>query len=356
MRELIRTKLSSLPRKQVGAIVIVVAVLVAGSGWWFWQRDQLPEDAAYRIDGEVVTIKDVEARASLLRALYGVEVPTDDDKAAAFWRDTAQAMALSQVIDEAADEMDLSIPERNAQQATAQYVQTYFGEGTKGRDAFVAALAAQGTSEAQVRDEVGRHLLLTKLFAEVTADVVAPGADAVRAAYDERRCQLRSPEQRRISNIVVTSEDEAKSVLRALKGGSGFAEVARTRSADTSTAANGGDLGLVTSADLEGDYATAAFEAKPNTVFGPLRSSHGWNIGMVRKVVASTDPAFEAVQGELAQLLLYEAQSTNWRDWLAKRLEEADVTYADDYRPKDPLALPASMSDPQGGSDVCKGD
>ncbi len=349
-----KIKIPSGRRTRMIAALLAVA-LVAGSGvWWFLQRDALPEDAAFRVDGTTVQVGEVEQRAATLKALYGIEVPTDPAQRRQFWRDTAQAMALSQVVDKAAKERGITIPRRNAEQALADYITRYFGEGAEGRDAFVAALGSQATSEAQVRAEVSRHLLLTRLFAEVTSDVPAPDEAAVRRAFDERRCLLTTPERRRIRNIVVTGKADARRVMNTLRRGTSFAELARSHSADRSTADRGGDLGLVAREDLEEGYAEAAFSADRGEVFGPIRSEHGWNVGVVVEVRKPQDPPYRKVAEQLGSLLHYEAQASVWRAWLQGRLDKAEVVYAESYRPKDPGALPTSMSDPTGTAEACQ--
>lgn len=152
--------------------------------------------------------------------------------------------------------------------------------------------------------------------------------------------------ERRLRNIVVADQQEATRVATLARAGQSFSGLVKRYSLDESTRAEDGDLGFVTRAMLEPAYATAAFKAARGAVFGPLKSSHGWNVGQVVDVRAARQLTFQGARATVRSLVVGQAAVSAWRDWLGERLEAANIQYSDDYRPDNPLDPPGEMPTP----------
>jgi len=63
----------------------------------------------------------------------------------------------------------------------------------------------------------------------------------IQTYYDENVDQFTTPEQVRVSHILVETEEEALEIVSELNKGADFAKLAEERSTDTGTAAKGGD-------------------------------------------------------------------------------------------------------------------
>lgn len=322
-------------------LAAVLAVVVAGVGAlaWGWSQ-RLPEGAALAVGDRVVTVAQLEERVQTLRALYGVEPPVDDPAAmATFRRDAAKAVAVGMVLQDRAAQMEVGIADTRVRETLNQYVTSQFGEDPAAYGQFVEVLGNVGTSEAAVLDEIGQQLAVTELFDRVTTDVATSDAD-VQAAFPAYQDRLSTPETRTISNIVVAGEADAQAVLAQLRGGTPFADVARTASIDGSTRDRGGDLGTVARAQLLPGYGDAAFAAPAGGLFGPVRNEFGWNVGQVVAVTPGQPAQFDAVAPQLRQLVDFDRRLAVWSDWLAGSIRDADVRYADEYLPADPDSAP----------------
>jgi hypothetical protein len=82
----------------------------------------------------------------------------------------------------------------------------------------------------------------------------------------------------RVSHILVVTEEEASQVLRDLKGGLRFEDIAASRSKDAVSAARGGDMGEFQRGDLLPALENAAFSLKPGQTGGPVRTALGFHI------------------------------------------------------------------------------
>lgn len=321
----------------------VLAVTLAGGGVAVAvaREDSLPSGAAFRYGDRVVTTAQLDDRLEVLEALYGVQRPEDTEKGEDFDRDAAKSMVVSLVLADAAAEKDIVISDKEAQTELDKLVDEQL---TGGRDAFVDFLSSSGISERDVLDEIRAQLATSRLVAEVTADVPRATAAAARSTYDEHRDEMVTPEGRRLVNVVVETRADADRVARLARRSGRLAPLAAGWSLDGSTRDAGGNLGLVTRDQLEQDYAAAAFGAPRNAVFGPVRTSHGWNVGQVTEVVAARPVGFADVEQDLVERLTAEARLKAWRAFLSDLLADADVEYADGYRPDDPDAPPADVT------------
>ncbi|OLM09290.1 PpiC-type peptidyl-prolyl cis-trans isomerase [Pseudonocardia sp. Ae707_Ps1] len=120
-----------------------------------------------------------------------------------------------------------------------------------------------------------------------------------------------------MSNIVVRDEAAAQQILGDLQGGRPFADVARARSADAATREAGGAIGTLAAAQLEKPFADAAFGAEPNVPFGPVKTQHGWNVGVVSEVQAAVPADLQTVREPLRQRLQVNALPTPGRHFSA---------------------------------------
>jgi peptidyl-prolyl cis-trans isomerase C len=320
----------------VVAAAVLVAVAAAGTGYVL-SRAGLPEGAALQVADRLVTEQELERRTEILQALYGIQRPSDADGLDRFNRDVAKAIAVSMVLDGAARERDIVVSDKYARDILTRFIEQQFPEG--GRDAFVQALGTFGASERDVLDEIKTQTAVGDLFEQITADVEVTDAD-VRLAYEQRRGELVTPEQRRVRNIVVTSRSEADTVLEQARSGADFAALVQQHSVDGSTRDAGGDLGLVTADVLEQEYAATAFTVGAGEYFGPVQTRNGWNVGQAAEVVAAAPLSFEQAQERVRQELWVERSSGTWRPWVSEQIRRADVEYAARYRPADPDAAP----------------
>ncbi|MBI2707504.1 MAG: peptidyl-prolyl cis-trans isomerase [Proteobacteria bacterium] len=178
-------------------------------------------------------------------------------------------------------------------------------------DTLLINKAAQASGEAQKPDvkksiEKATEEIISQsyLFAKVK-DVITDAA--VKAKYDELMKNFPKEKEVHLRHILVDSEATAKSVIKALKGGSDFKKLAASKSKDA-TAKEGGDLGYFRKSELPQELADAAFALTPGSSSEtPVKTDFGWHVLKVDDVRDAKPPKFEEVQNELKSLLTQEA-------------------------------------------------
>jgi len=327
----------SVSRKTLAGIVALCVVAAGIVGYLVTRDSELPDGAAFAVGDDVVDADQVEVRMKALQALYGIKRPTDADELASFRKDTAKSMALEILLRAEAADADIAVPEKRVQDSLTALVDQRYPDG--GRAAFVRALGDLGASEQQVLDEIEQQMLVALLFDHVTRDVEISDGE-LREEFVQRRDELGTPERRTLRNIVVSSRGDARRVLAAVVAGVPFTQVVLRSSLDASTRDKGGRLGAVAASVLEPGYAQAAFAAHVGEPFGPVKTKHGWNIGVVEKVAQAKPATYGKVAAQLRTVLLGERSFTVWKEWLRDVIRGADVEYADAFRPADPDEVP----------------
>jgi parvulin-like peptidyl-prolyl isomerase len=103
---------------------------------------------------------------------------------------------------------------------------------------------------------------------------------AVKAWYDDHAVQFRRP-QAKLRHILVQTQADADAVAAELKGGADFATIAQSKSLDTRTSKDGGEMGWVDSKNLTPEISGPLATATKGTVVGPINSKGGFHILLV---------------------------------------------------------------------------
>jgi peptidyl-prolyl cis-trans isomerase C len=339
--------------KGIAAAVVAAVLLVAGgasAGGYFLDKalTGLPGDAAFAVGEQVVTTKELENKVDTLHALYGVQPPSGHPKKMdTFRRDAAKHVAVSIVIHNEAGKRGLSVSQKQARNWLDKYVQKTFGPGQQGHDAFVKKLGDAGTNYNTVLDEIQRRLTKRKLFAKITKNVSVSQAE-LRKDFPKYKDALATPEQRHLYNIVVTTKDQAKKIVDKLASGASFQKLAKKDSLDGSTKSKGGDMGKVAKSQLQDAYAKAAFATKKGHVFGPVESTvqgkNVWNVGKVVGVTSGKPATYASSKKQLKQIVQYKKAFGRWDHWLGGAIQNADIRYAEEYRPAHPDEPPGKAA------------
>ena len=122
--------------------------------------------------------------------------------------------------------------------------------------------------------------------------------EAIKAAYDAKYKDAAPTLEYRAAHILVDSEDKAASILKQLKEGLPFAELAQANSTDGS-AASGGDLGWFGLGAMVKPFEEAVVTAKLGEVAGPVKTDFGWHLILVSETRNSAAPTLDEVHDAL---------------------------------------------------------
>jgi peptidyl-prolyl cis-trans isomerase C len=133
-------------------------------------------------------------------------------------------------------------------------------------------------------------------------------ADKLQKRYEERLKQMPTEEEVHARHILVSTEDEAKALIAEIKKGAAFDKLAKEKSTDKASGAEGGDLGWFKKSDMVKEFADAAFNLKKGELTeAPVKTQFGYHVIKVEDRRKAPPPAFEEMADQLKEEMAREA-------------------------------------------------
>lgn len=124
-----------------------------------------------------------------------------------------------------------------------------------------------------------------------------------KSAYEDQIAKLKPEPEVRARHILVKSEQEAKDLVKQLKGGADFNELAK-KSSDGPSAQTGGDLGYFSRGQMVKPFEDAAFSLQPGQISDPIQTEFGWHVIKVEDKRNRPLPSFDEVKDQLMASLV----------------------------------------------------
>ncbi len=134
-----------------------------------------------------------------------------------------------------------------------------------------------------------------------------------KAAYQEQIAKLAPEPEVRARHILVKTEQEAKDLVKQLKGGADFTELAK-KSSDGPSAQTGGDLGYFSRGQMVKPFEDVAFTLQKGQVSDPVQTEFGWHVIKVEDKRNRPVPSFDEVKDQLLASLIQNKLKTVVQD------------------------------------------
>jgi peptidyl-prolyl cis-trans isomerase C len=172
--------------------------------------------------------------------------------------------------------------------------------------------------------------------------------EQVRAYYDQN-ANLYSTTQIRASHILVKDEETAKQLLAEIKADPNkFADLAREKSTDTSSAKKGGDLGTFGQGRMVPDFERVAFKLKVGEISEPVKTQYGYHIITVTERKEGEPKPFDQVKEQIRATLRNQGLQQQVQGHFDELKKKADLKIDEEalarVTPPPPAAGPASPS------------
>ena len=171
----------------------------------------------------------------------------------------------------------------------------------------------------QQLEMIQRSLLASTVVRRMLSEH-APSEEAIKKEYETAVAAMKGKEYK-ASHILVDSEDKAKEIIVELKKGGSFAELAKSKSSDSS-AANGGDLGWFTPSMMVPPFAQAVAKMEKSKYSEqPVQTPFGWHVILLEDVRDAKPPTLDELRPQIAQML----QSRMVNEYLEKLRADAKI-------------------------------
>ena len=186
------------------------------------------------------------------------------------------------------------------------------------------AVKAGVDKDAEVKKRivaVEKQVIMQAFMENKAKDLVTD--EQLRSAYAEKVAAVKGQEEVKARHILIESEEEAKKLSAQIKKGGDFEKLAKEKSTDKGSGANGGELGWFTKEKMVAEFAEAAYKLKKGEVSEPVKSEFGWHIIQVEDrrplQIASFEDMKESLRGGLANKAV--------QGYVESLLKKADIKY-----------------------------
>lgn len=286
-----------------------------------------PQTVVARVGSEVITLSEYERafRLAVARVLNAQGIPYSEDALTQF------AGARGGFLTQYARDRAVYQLARRGTAVTAAQVDAQLAETRESFDtdaAYREALAANGfASEAELRADIERELVVDAYLEGIKGRLTF-GDALVSSFYNLNRSAFTRPAQACVRHILVPSQAEGQAILRDLAAGGDFAAIARQKSQDPGSAAEGGDLGCIEPGETVEPFDRTSFAAPLNQP-QLVQSEYGWHV----LVVTRRTPAGVAPLSEVAPVIREQLARDAAQKYLDSQLARIPITTT-------PAALP----------------
>jgi len=268
---------------------------------------QLP-DVVAKVNGEAVTRAELEMAVRTLEQRAQSPVPPEQ-------RDAVYRQVLDRIIG-----FHLLAQEARARKLVAApwEVDKQLGDLKKQfptEAAFNQMLLSRGVTTDELRKETEDTMVVNQMLQkEIEPQVKVQDAD-VKTFFDQNKPRFHQPESVHASHILIRADAQADAATRAgaktladdllkqLKKGATFADLAKKFSQDPGSAQNGGDLGFFNRGQMVGPFDQAVFALKPGQTSGVVETPFGYHIIQAHETKPARDVGFDEVKDQIREYL-----------------------------------------------------
>jgi peptidyl-prolyl cis-trans isomerase C len=176
-------------------------------------------------------------------------------------------------------------------------------------------LAGLGIDFEKWKSDIWEDMMIERLLARNMNRGMPVSQAEVKRYYKANPLEFEKPEQVRVRQIVVATEQEAAKVMEQLKApGADFATLAR-RNSTAPEAERGGDLGYFAMGDMPGEF-NVVFGLPKGGLSGIVKSPYGYHIFKLEDKRKAGPISLADASKDIAERLRREKDDARYKQWL----------------------------------------
>jgi peptidyl-prolyl cis-trans isomerase C len=175
-------------------------------------------------------------------------------------------------------------------------------------------LASEGVDFEKWKSDIWEDIMIERLIASEVNRRVSVAPSDVRRYYQSNAQEFEKPEQVRVRQIVVVTEEEARKVEDLLQAGTDFAALAREKST-APEAERGGDLGYFAMGEMPAEF-NVVFGLPKGGISGVVKSPYGFHIFKLEDKRRAGKMGLDEVSKGIAEKLRREKEDARYKQWL----------------------------------------
>ncbi len=186
-------------------------------------------------------------------------------------------------------------------------------------------LSVQGMTVEDLKSQIELQLLTKKLL--VKDKNLQVTELEIKEYFDKNKDKMATPEQIRVSHILVGTEQEAKDLLIALQARADFKLLAKAKSMDNLNKEKGGEIGFFSKGNLVPEFEQVAFGLKKaGDISDIVKTQFGYHVIRLEERKPSQSAEFtQQIQDKIEELLLQQKLSQEIPNWLQELHSKAEI-------------------------------
>lgn len=147
----------------------------------------------------------------------------------------------------------------------------------------------------------------------------------VKNFYDKNPDEFMIGSEVRARHILVETEKEAEELIKRIKKGEDFSELAKKFSKDRGSVEAGGDLGFFGRGRMVPEFEKVVFGLKSGEVSGPVKTRFGYHIVKVIDRKEGRQGSYEEARESITKQLAVEKQKSLFESYIEKLRKDAKI-------------------------------
>jgi peptidyl-prolyl cis-trans isomerase SurA len=314
----------------------LILTLVLAQGLAFAQESTVIEEIVARVNNAIITRADLRRGQETMETEVRQKLPgTADSVIKTREKDVLRDLIDQQLLLQKAQELSISGDVELVKRLDEMRKQM----GASSMEEMEQLARQQGISFEEFKQNLKNNIVTQLVISREVGSRIQISQTEEQKYYEEHRADLDRPEEVRLSEILISAsaspgkeDDEtvaaarakAEDLLKQLRAGASFPELAQANSKGPS-AAQGGDLGYFKRGTLAKELEEKTFALKAGEMTNVTPTKQGFVILKVTEHNASGVPPLAKVAGQIQEMIYYERIQPALRTYLTKLREDAFV-------------------------------
>jgi peptidyl-prolyl cis-trans isomerase C len=309
------------------------------------QGGKLGSDVVATVNGQIILVSDVEAWVNSELKKIGAKAselpPAFIEQYKKELRDKAlETLIVEHLLNEKVKQAKIVISDEELNKRMSETIAEQ--QPKVSLQEYKKKLEEYGQSFEKYKNEFRKQLSYIKLLEPIWAEKISITEEVAKQYYSENKNKFENSEQVRASHILITPDisdpnadpNEAKAkakakaedLLKQIKAGADFAELAKANSTCPSSA-KGGDLDFFSRGMMVTPFEKVAFELKPGQISDVVETKFGFHIIKVTDHKDASVSSFEQVKDDLIKQLIQQKRSELAQEYIESLKDKAIIVY-----------------------------
>jgi peptidyl-prolyl cis-trans isomerase C len=275
-------------------------------------KDKEPDLVVARVSGQPITEKQVLSAINQLAGEKQLSLDQQRQRNATFYQEAIDHLITMALLKDQIRQQNVTIDKARVDQELQQLSKQFASH-----DEFAKALAKQGVTETELRENLEQNLGMQEVVNQAVKDVPEPTDEEISKFYADNAGKFLIPEQIRASHILLkvdpkSTPEQKEEIKKKLEGIRAeiesqkitFAEAAAKFSEDTSNASKGGDLGFFSRGRMVKPFEDAAFATPPGNLSPIIETQFGYHLIQVTELRPARTATLEQAKPAIVQYLI----------------------------------------------------